>query len=475
MRHHTPTSPRFTPAAACLLLCLATLSPSLTVLLTPALAHAQEDASQEEMLHIVVLDVPLDGTETLAQTIASKRENVALYPQTWFIEKINEIGFDPDGIIKRREQLSIVMEEANIDYIVLSQYSENQSAYRFTVIPRKEERATHSFTVESFKEDGMTRGAAVLTQRQLFEYIDGDSSSATANTDPAEDPEDPGDPNALRDAAIKAQQEKKSAGPRGLATIAAGFRLIEPTLIIITADSDIINSLAITLGSTPGFAFQAELYPMKLSEEPGKSPETTDNQFGLTINYNQVFKSLNLQPDQEVPPGGVAPLPSPTRVSYLDFEAGAFFELAVGPKEARARLRPKALFRLQRLGTSAPVVEFQPFRFISLAIGADMIFPLADTGASLLAGVEIAPFTNLKPLPLDEIGTFRYAYTTSGSLGVDYKFLPNVGFQAQYMFDHTRLLFESFQPDPVNQPTLVTSPKGTFSAAGIFAGVNYTY
>lgn len=474
MRHHKPTA----PLRLVTLLCMLSTPP--LIVLSPGAAFAQADeagsTSAEDMLHIVVLDVPLEGTETLAETIVSKRQDVALYPQTWFIDKINEVGFDPDGIIKRREQLSIVMEESNVDYIVLSQYSEKQSLYRFTVIPRKEDSPTHSFTVESFKEDGMTRGAAVLTHRQLFEYIDGRSASPTSNTEPEEDPLDPGDPNALRDAAIKAQQEKKNAGPKGIATFAAGFRLIEPTLIIITADSDVVNSLAITLGSTPGFAFQAELYPMKLSADPAKPSQPTENQFGLSIHYNQVFKSLNLQPDQEVPAGGVAPLPSPTRVSYLDFEAGAFYEIAIGSKEGGiARLRPKALFRLQRLGTSTPVVEFQPFRFISLAIGADVIFPLADTGANLLAGVELAPFTNLKPLPLDEIGTFRYAYTTSGSLGIDYKFLPNVGFQAQYMFDHTRLLFESFSPDPVNQPNLVTSPKGTFSAAGIFAGVNYTY
>ncbi len=446
--------------SSCLLgIALVTLLPTSTV-------YAQDDFVDEVQTshQIVILDVPQDGTLTVAKAIAELGEKVSLYPQTWFAERIDEMGFAADGILDRRVELSALMDEYNIDVILFTQYSSSRELYRVTFIPRDAKQEPKTFDLESPDGEGMSRGNAVIIRKRLVSYFESSSEK------PDETPTDLPDPNALREEALKNKEKEKDAGPKGIAEITAGFRLIEPTIIIITADSEQIDSLAITLGSAPGFALQADLFPMKFSEDQ----EPAAQAFGLSLNYSQVFKKLNLRPSAGVAPDAADVIPTPVGLSFLDFEISAFYNLAVTQGAQVASIRPKGTFRLQRFASSQDVLEFQSFRIISLALGLDAIFPLGSTGASLLSSVELAPFSNLAPLPNEDIGTMRYAYTTSGMLGLAYNFLPNVGARFTYSFDHTRLLFEKFTPDPAN-PTAQTSPKGTFSASGILLGVTYIY
>lgn len=452
-----------------LLVLLTPMAWMATALITPSHALAQDDDTQG-ITQIVILDVPLDGTRTLAESIAKLGDSVALYPQTWFEERVDEQGFDPDGLLANRNALSIVMEESDIDVVIISRYSSKRELYRISIVPQDPRDETLEFDVAALEDEGLTGAGAAQIRKRLVAMLDAQKAELAPPPDP-EKPKD--DPNALREAAIAEQKAKKNAGPKGAAKIAAGFRLIEPTFILVTATSELTDSLAVTLGSSPGFALYAEIFPMLLQEDA----EEDAKNFGILLNYNQVFQSLALSPTIAGQPADMIAEPVDTGLSYLDLEGGAFYNLTFGEGEQAASLRGKFLLRLQRLSTAVPVSQFQTFRFFSIGLGADGIFPLGTTGAKLLTSVELAPFTSATT-PQEGIGTIRYAYTLSGSLGVSYDFTPNIGFTGSYIFDNTRILFnrEAIPQEPGSTTAPVErAPKASFSANGLFAGVHYIY
>ncbi len=434
----------------------------------------EEDDEPEQVspAQIVILDIPLESTRTLAESLAELGDDVALYPQVWFEERVDEQGFDPEGLLSNRNAVSLVMIESDIDIIIVSRYSSKRERYTITFIPQDKTEDFIKFTVDASEDEGLTASGAAKIRRRLITYFK-EKAQRDTPPEPVED-KNADDPNALRNKAIEEQKKKKSAGPKGAAKIAAGFRLIEPTLIFITAASDITDSLAITLGSSPGFALYAELFPMLFQDDADQSAKN----FGVLLNYNQVFKSLLLSPTSPGQPPDMIAEPIATGTSYLDFEAGAFYNLDFGQGAQKASLRGKALLRIQRVSTSTPVSQFQTFRFLSIGLGADGIFPLSTSGAKLISSAEIAPFTSANPLPQEGIGTTRFAYTLSGSLGISYDFTPNLGFSGSYIYDNTRILFNKEQivpPAGSTAPPVERAPKAVFSANGLFAGVHYIY
>ena len=464
-------------------LCLtALLWPLLPAALSPRTAWAQSEAprDQEITLTVVILDVPFDGTRALAEEIAATMgERVTLYPQSWFEERIIEQGVDPAGLLSKREALSFVMQKSDVQLLLFTRYDEAQQRFLITFIPVDAEEANQEFEIEA--EEALQSRDLQKIRRELEayyrDYVRAQRAASEQQEPPAGGSSDPSSrsPGRGGDEALDLPPDgAASAGPKRAATISLGYRLIEPTFLFVTAASETVDSTAITLGASSGFALFAELFPMRLQ---GASSDPAA-QFGVLINYSQVFSRLEgLTASENVPdPATIGQPLSPTSVSYYDAELGGFYDFARGASARTPKLRAKALLRLNGFALSDWPVELRSFRFFSLAIGADASIPLLDSGAELLASAEIAPFTSLNRLPQEAIGETRYSYTLSGALGLSYDFLPNLGASARYLYDVTRVTFNEAQiPGPDPTMTIARTPKAAFIAGGLFVGAHYIY
>lgn len=462
-------------------LCRARITASLTttVLLTAALSvislidPAPLMAQQGRTTQIVILNVPKGGTRTLAEAL-SDLPDVALFPQRWFEEQLAEQEVESSGIFDRPEELSQVMAQSNVDLVLRLRYSSKQQIYRVDVITRAQGLSEYSFEVDG-SEEGLDESGAAQVRQDIEDFLANRAAAQRprTTTDPFEEGgagdggEEPFDPNSLRENAI-AQQNQKTRRPgasKKAAQVRAGFRLIEPTLLITGGR---IQSLSATAGGTPGFAVEADVLPMALVG--GGSPQAEN--FGISLSYSHVFKKIgNLLLADEMG----APIDN-TKVTvasnYFDFRGGVFYRIFSDGSQDGAHIRLKGGVRINKFNLAQPVVGAFPFGFFSLMIGAEGVHPIGTTGASLLANVEIAPFSKALGAWEETIGAVSYSYALGGGLGLSYDFLPNAGFSARYSFDTYRLLFTG--EIPVGGTEAVKS-KGIFSANGLFAGFHYTY
>ncbi len=381
--------------------------------------------SQPASVRIVVLEVPVGGTERLINALQSI-ENLDVRDTTWFMNQVKGRGFRADTILEKPADLRWVMSGSDIHCMLRVVLDEDETAYIAHFIEAETGQPRRSIPVD-MSEAGLSAAGAAFLKLEA-ERVTGtgnvvarsDATESVALLD--EDVEvDADDPEVVRANAAKAKQAIRDRLQRDWLWLRGGFRLMGKDVLVASASET--YSYASSL--MPGFELDVEAYPLSLS-----NPEMAAA--GLYVNYYQGIDGIQLELDN----GDILTLP----INHIGIEGGAIYRID-SALEGTSSLTSKQIRLKVGARYSASLVgenEFIPATsVVSIVVGARLVFPVGMPGLAIWVNADLVPIA-FAGSQAQLYGQASHSYGFGTELGFLYEFYPALGAAVGYGFQTIR-------------------------------------
>lgn len=439
------------------LVALGALAPLALSVATPT-AHAQEE---EQLIQIIVMDVPGGGTKTVAKQLILI-ENVRPYPDQWFFKKVTERGLQTEGLLENSKDLKWSMERVGIALLIDFTYDDETELYTVYFYSPESGKVVKTFDVAS-DEDGITQEAAQKIRKEVEGFLKGPDPAATPAPEPGE--EEVMDPEALRKAAMEAEKQKRANLPSDWLQAAVQFRLTKHDFLFGAQNSAITTSYV--SGFYPGYDINAEVFPLVFT-----GGDVTA--VGFYTQFNQGFDQVK----SSVIDASGQPAEIIFKVNQLQFEGGVSYRLDTPRKTEstgkfiRARLRLGVRYLLNKVDDPDEFGLVPSISLTNVVVGGKVSYPIFST-LSLHGALNFIPWGSFGQGSA-AFGTPTYTYGMGSMFGGVYMFTENLGGTLNYNFDLYRTSFEG-ATDAMTGIKLFEKADAFDFYQGIAAGVHIQY